>query len=49
MPRLQLAREISLGFFNKPGEPEEERTVLHAELLTTGTITSVAEQRALKR
>ncbi len=27
-----------LDFFNKPGEPVEEGTALHAELLSTGTV-----------
>ncbi len=27
-----------LDFFNKPGEPVEEGTVFHAELLNTGTV-----------
>ncbi len=27
-----------LDFFNKPGESEEEVTILHAELLSTGTV-----------
>ncbi len=27
-----------LDFFNKPGEPVDEGTVLHAELLSTGTV-----------
>ncbi len=27
-----------LDFFNKPGEPVEEGTALHAELLSSGTV-----------
>ncbi len=29
---------IHLEFFNKPGEPVEEVTALHTELLSTGTV-----------
>ncbi len=29
---------LSLDFFNKPGEPDDEETVLHADLFSTGTV-----------